>query len=495
MPGGTPLQKNEKTAPALHSRYNPQGEAERYIDSLKPGGIVKYFILIEPGLGYLVPALQKRYPGAALIALHLDRAFESAARAAGIPAWFPGDGPGPQQFLEDQIPDTEARFIRIIEWRPGLRVYGEKYLRILEEAANFIKRIDANARTTRNFGKRWLKNFLKNLRLLDFPLKPEPFDRPLVITGSGPSLEAVIPLIGDLKKTAPLFVLAASSSVRALAWGGIVPDLVFSADGGGWALRHLYECFRLSKRDGPPPPLAANLCAALPSQCAALPMVALNDGSLWQRMVLRGLGIPSLTVPPRGTVSAAALDLALILNRGNICIAGLDLSIRDIRTHVKPYGFDSLLWEGAFRLDPFYAKSFRRAEGIREGGSHRIYAAWFQKQVAAWPDRIFSLGNNNSVFQRLKSWDKTGGQTAVRGNTQESGLLGEPMPVPPGERSARGAEILARALLDPGPAAALTAELAPLLFPHDPGQTEAAPGELAEELRALARPYAEGRRG
>jgi hypothetical protein len=498
MPGGAPLQKNEKTAPALHSRYNPQGEAERYIGALKPGGTVKYFILIEPGLGYLAAALQKRYPGAALIALHLDRAFEPAARAAGVPSWFPGDEPDLQHFLEDQIPDTEARFIRIIEWRPALRVYGEKYLRLLAEAADFIRRIDASARTTRNFGRRWLKNFFKNVRLLNSPLRPEPFDRPLVITGSGPSLEAAIPLIGDLKETASPFVLAASSSVAALVRGGIIPDLVFSADGGGWALRHLYECFRLPERTGSLPPVAASLCAALPSQCAALPIVALDDGSLWQHMVLRGLNIPSLTVPPRGTVSAAALDLALVLNRGNIFIAGLDLAVRDMRTHVKPYGFDPLFWEQASRFDPFYAQSFRRAEEIKAGESHRIYAAWFQTQLAAWPDRIFSLGTNNPVFRGLKSWESGGGKTAGKekarsgGEDTRTGPLGKPAFVPPGKRTARGVEILVRALADPGPAAAaLTGELAPLLFPD----RRIFAGELEAELQALVRPYTEGRCG
>ncbi|MDR1100170.1 MAG: DUF115 domain-containing protein, partial [Treponema sp.] len=399
MPG--PIPRNG--AGALHSRYNPQGEAERYIDTLKPGGEIKYFILIEPGLAYLAPVLKKKYPAAKIIALHVDRVFMSAAaRAPEIPAWFLGDGPGLQQFLEHEIPDVEARFIRIVEWRPSLRVYGEKYRWLLAETAEFIKRIDANKRTVRGFGKRWLGNFFKNLGLLRRLLKPEPFDGPLLITGSGPSLERAIPLIGELKKTGDLFILAASSSVKALVFGGIIPDLVISTDGGVWALRHLYECFRRRDRDGPPPPLAANLCAALPSQCSSLPLMVLNDGSLWQNLVLQGLGIPSVRVPQRGTVSASALDLALLLSSGPIFIAGMDLALRDIKTHVRPYGFDPLFREKASRFTPFYAQSFCRATELNQGGAYRIYASWFQTQTAAWPDRIFSLGDNNAVFEKLR---------------------------------------------------------------------------------------------
>ncbi|MDR1239664.1 MAG: DUF115 domain-containing protein [Treponema sp.] len=498
MPGGNPVAMTEGKAPALHSRYNPQGEAERYIDALNPGGETGYFILIEPGRGYLVPVLQKRYPGAAMIALHLDPAFKPAAGETGVPAWFPGQEPGLQRFLEEHIPDTEARFVRIIEWRPGLRVYGERYLRLLEEAAEFIRRIDASARTARNFGRRWLRNFFKNLRLLDSPLKPEPFNRPLAITGAGPGLEEAIPRIRELKKARPLFVLAAASSLAALARGGIIPDLVFSADGGPWALRHLYECFRLPNRAGGPPPLAANLCAALPSQCAALPIMALNDGSLWQRIVLEGLNIPSLTVPQRGTVGAAALDLALSLSAGNIFIAGMDLAVRDLKTHARPYGFEPLFRGTATRFHPYYSQIFNRAGEIRRGGSYQIYAAWFEKQLAGWPGRIFSLGENNPVFRNLKTPAElpgadTAGTHAGRRIPAAAGpaeLLGAGRRIP--AAAGRGAEILIRALSVPALAETLIGELAPLLCP-DRGKIPA--GELGAEIQALARPYTEGRRG
>jgi hypothetical protein len=562
-------------APALHSRYNPQGEAEKYLNALELGAETEYFILIEPGLGYLIPLLKKKRPAAKIIALHIDGAFRPAAgEDPAVPAWFPGGPVSLQRFLEENIPDLEAPLVRIVEWRPSLRVYGEAYLRVLSETAEFIKRIDANARTARGFGGRWVNNFFKNLGFLRSLLKPEPFDGPLVITGSGPSLEDLIPLMGELKKSGPLFVLAASSSVKALGRGGIVPDLVVSADGGGWALRHLYECFRLPHA----PPVAANLSAALPSQCSRLPVMVLDDGSLWQRTVLRGLGIPSLTIPQRGTVTAAAMDLALAICRGDICIAGTDLALRDIRTHVRPYGFDPVFWDKASRFTPLYAQMFSRAGETRRGGSHRIYASWFSRQAASWPDRVFSLGNNNpEAFLTLQPWSpekrdaQYGTRQRVKGYMQLSGspkegysteknpkgrrgrreeggrpgrhagaccektgsispatrvlgapkkaavrergrrgveeggrpdrhagaccektggiagtYFGEPVPAPGGVSAAAGAEILIRALFIPGPAAVLTGELAPLLFP---GRRSVPPDELAELIRSIGENY------
>jgi hypothetical protein len=455
------------------------------VEALNPGPEVQYFILIEPGRGYLIPALRERHPGANIVALHLDPAFRAAAEASGAPAWFPGGGTELRQFLEDHIPDTEARFVRLVEWRPSLRVYGEKYRELLTEAAEFIRCIDANARTARNFGRRWLKNFFKNLGLLQTLLRPRPFEGSLVITGAGPSLEDTIPLINDMKKTGCLFVLAASSSAGALIRGGLVPDLVISPDGGPGALDHLRE---LDRGEGPPP-LAANLCAALPSQCAARPVLALNDGSLWQSLVLRGLGIPSAPVPQRGTVIASALDLALFLCGGNIFIAGMDLAVRDLKIHARPYSFDPIFWGRASRFSPFYSQIFCRAGDLRRGGSYGVYAAWFRRQIAAWPERVHSLGGNNPVFQGLEPW-----KGAAVEKTGPPEALGETVPAPPGMGPRKAVEILAQALQAPALTETLTGELAPLLFPGDSRRAEASPSELAEELRALARSYGGGRK-
>jgi hypothetical protein len=215
--------------------------------------------------------------------------------------------------------------------------------------------------------------------------------------------------------------------------------------------------------------------------------MVLDDGSLWQRAVLGGLGIPSLTIPQRGTVSAAALDLALVLSSGNIFIAGMDLSLRDIRTHVRPYGFDPLFWGKASRFTPFYSQMFSRAGGIRRGGSHRIYASWFSRQAASWPDRIFSLGNNHELFQALKPRNPKKGEELEEGKTMSGkGCFGEEAPAPRGIQAARGAEILVRALSAPALAETLGGELSPLLFP---GRKTVSPQELAAAVLSIARPY------
>ena len=469
-------------AERLHSRYNPQAEAERYIDALNLSGNIEYFILIEPGLGYLIQALRDRYGNSKIIVLHAHSGFRTAAH--DVPAWYPDSGETAQSFLEREIPDTAASSIKIIEWRPSLRLYGKACLALIAETAEFIKRADAGYRTAAAFGGRWVSNLFRNLTLIHTALCFKSMSIPIVITGSGPSLETALPRIAAIKDRA--FILAASSSVISLKGRGLEPDMVIATDGGAWALAHLYPCFRgprAVKRG-----LAPALSAALPSQCAALPFLVLNDGSLWQSLVLHELGIPSVIVPQRGTVTASALELALSLSSGSIYLAGMDLSLRDIRTHTRPYGFDHLFFGTATRLKPVYSQYFVRSRDTSQGGSHDVYAAWFKTRLAAWPGRIFSLGDNHAVFGNLGGdpAQDTCESAAVKDSFKEIPVNGEGP-----ARCRRGVETLCRALDDPRYAKTIRGELTPLLFPGEKGCTDT---EIKDALRGMAEPYeGEGR--
>ena len=169
-----------------------------------------------------------------------------------------------------------------------------------------------------------------------------------------------------------------------------------STDGGNWSLLHMYECLRNSNAR---PAFAVSMTAVLPSQCRDSPILAFCDG-LWQNMVLAGLKIPHVILPQRGTVTASALDLALMLTSGKIYFTGVDLSHNDIISHARPYSFDRLWNDSATRFNPYYSQVFRRSNA---GSSFNIYASWFSNQLASYPKRLFSLGANNQVFRQLET--------------------------------------------------------------------------------------------
>jgi hypothetical protein len=171
----------------------------------------------------------------------------------------------------------------------------------------------------------------------------------------------------------------------------------------------------------------------------------------------------------------------------------MDLSLRDIRTHARPYGFDFLLSGKASRLNPAYSRTFIRSAEIRGGGSHEIYAAWFKKQLVQWPRRIFPLGKNNPVFgAALGDMTQAGiSAGALGGGAPENTVRPSPFkPLPLGETGPalcrRGMEILLQSLEDPRFSQDLVKELAPMILPD---KKEVSVPEIKAELSSLAPRY------
>jgi len=356
-----------------------------------------------------------------------------------------------------------------------MKFYGREYARLLSLAAEFLKRADAGRRTTAAFGRRWVRNFFKNLKLIKSALLYRQAEFPVIITGSGPGLETSLPVIKKLKDRC--LIIAASSSTLALYHNDISADLVIAADGGFWALRHLFPLYRNAFYTDAL--LAVNLCAALPSQCTNTPFLIINDGSFWQSIILNTLGLPSVIVTQKGTVSAAAVELAMTLTKGNIYLAGIDLCVSDMRTHVRPYAFDYILTENECRFSPVYSQSFIRSSLLKEGGSMDIYAAWFKNRLSSWPKRIFSLGGSVIFETSLPS------QSAVLKNSSEYFKTFN-VNDDPALFCKRGAAALLGALDDIRYAENLRRELAPLLFPTESSVNKE---ELKTAISQIANTY------
>jgi hypothetical protein len=342
-----------------------------------------FFVLIEPGIGYIIAPLQKRFPHAKIVCLHVEDVDIQA-------------------ILEREIPDVYASSIEIIEWKPSQQIFGEKYLRLLTETVAFIKRTNANKYTTDYFGERWFSNFFKNVDSIKKFIVFERFDKPIIVTGAGPCLEASMQIVKDLQKKGA-FVLAVSAACAALLKNDILPDMIVTSDGGNWALFHLFELIRFYQQTNHVKiPIATTMTAALPIQIVDSPVLLITDASLWQNTVLKRLGLPFFSMPQRGTVTAQALDLAFALTPSSVFITGMDLANRDILVHVRPYALD-FHNHAANRLNPLYSSTF----ALATNNSFAVYVDWFKRQLNFYPKRLFTIGENHPVFSSLPAWTDT----------------------------------------------------------------------------------------
>jgi hypothetical protein len=395
---GSPVLFHEKTW--LHSRYNPEAEAEKYIASLEIAEDTTHFILIECALGYIIPVLKKRFPQAVIFSLHGERCSLAGSFKADVEL-YPETSCSVLKQLEKEIPEN-AR-LKIIEWRPSLSVYKEAYLGLLEEAVDFLRLHTMNQKTAAHFKERWVKNIEHNIavfRHFVYPKNSMDARFPVVVTAAGPSLASCLPELQ--KKQHRVYIVAVSSSLSALYERGIKPDMIVTTDGGFWALSHLHELKRYCAR-GEYPVVAAALSARIPSFLHDAPLLFIADGSDFQNDHLTSRHIPFITLPQRGTVSATALDLAFALTRGPVYIAGLDLSNKDVLGHVSPHAFESLLRMGAGRFSPYYHQLYTRSRLNAASNAQAVYSAWFKSNIAQYAARLIALGDNHALFDPMRT--------------------------------------------------------------------------------------------
>ena len=428
----------------------------------------------------MIPVLQERFKKSKIIILHIEPRQEQTVQynEDETPALY-GTEPGiVQRFLEKNVPQISIEKIRIIEWRSSLLYYREAYVKLLSQTADFLKRIDAERRTEAVFGRRWVKNFFRNIAIINKILLYRQIEIPVIITGSGPSLEKDLPVI---KKSQDFcLVIAASSSVMALSNAGIKADIVVSTDGGPWALRHLYPEIRSCSLSGNAENIGAlsvNLCACVPSQCSDYPWLVINDGSFWQSVILHELNVPSILITQKGTVTATAVELAMVLSSGSIYLSGMDFSVHDIRSHTRPYAFDFLFTEKSNRFLPVYCQAFTRSSKIRHGGSMDIYASWFKNQLTLWQKNIFSIGRSD-VFNEGNPFEQSEKHIINKSDNFKAFLLKDAY-----DFRQRGANALFSAMKNSSYSRELQRELGSLLFP---GITSASRKDIEKAICEIA---------
>jgi hypothetical protein len=388
---GSPVLVEGKTW--LHSKYNPEAEAEKYIASLELPRDTTHFILIECASGYIIPVLKTKFPDTAVFSQHCKRV--PARPFTADFELYPETPRHIRNLLEKEIPEN-AR-LKIIEWRPSLSVYKKEYLALLETAADFLRFHTMNRRTAAYFEKRWAKNMENNCAVFSRFVYPEtgtPSCFPIAVTASGPGLTACLPELQQ--KQDHVYIIAVSSALCALYEHGIKPDMIAATDGGFWALPHLYELKRYCK--GEYPVIAAALNARIPSFLRDAPFLPLSDGSAVQNARLSALRAPFIALPQRGTVSATALDLAFALTRGPVYIAGLDLSNKDVLSHASPHAFETLFRAQSSRFSPYYHRLYARSRLSAESNTMAVYAAWFKNSLAQYLPQLVPLVGNHPMF-------------------------------------------------------------------------------------------------
>ncbi len=367
---------------ALHSRYDPVLEAERFVGSGLPADPPAVVLLLGGDLGHLPRALRRRLPAARVLGLYYDRELRERSLECPEPCWDPGLPETPEAWLRRHLCELDLEGLALLEWPAAARIWPEAARRVRRAVEQVLRELRGSLVTTRAAGRRWLRNSLLNFRFTPFLAPPPAVEaRPIVLAASGPSLERARPWLRRERRRFRLWALP--SSALFLKEEGLNPDLVVLTDPSWYALYHLHALADRPLRIAMPLPAAAG-CWRL-----RVEVTWISQGTFFERELLGGAGVDAPLVPSHGTVTATALDLALALSTGPVILAGLDLCTADIRTHARPNPFERFLEPAGGRLAPLHGRLFSRAVeeaperrtaagGVwRTGLPLETYAGWF----------------------------------------------------------------------------------------------------------------------
>ncbi len=282
-------------------------------------------------------------------------------------------------------------FLRL---RPALRSNPMVYRAAEETVHSWILRRDINVNTLSRFGRLWVRNLCRNMdAFLRCPgvagLAGTFGDLPGLIVAGGPSLDALLPRLPELRQR--MLVVAVNTPVSACRAYGVEPDFTVVVDPQYWASRYLdwtgtdngvmvaepSACPRAFRREAP-----FFLCSSL------FPLGEILESAVGEKGKL-GAG---------GSVATSAWDLARLLGARPLYVAGLDLGFPGMRTHCRGVFAEEMSLAASGRLAPVEGSSFRSIRDIglfpsrsTAGGvtftdrRMLLYKWWFENQMRMQP--------------------------------------------------------------------------------------------------------------
>ncbi|MEK3729913.1 MULTISPECIES: 6-hydroxymethylpterin diphosphokinase MptE-like protein [Lysinibacillus] len=330
----------------LHSNYNPEAEADKYIDKNYKEGYLN--ILFGYGLGYIANAIAKKYGNTDILVydpLFSSLNIEGKDKIEGVFSDL-------QDFYmrsEDYIADFDRK-VNILLSPNYDKIFDKEY----KEFLDFIRHIQiediVNENTIRFFGDLWQENYIMNLYYVhkDQSLKElyNKYDCPVILASGGPSLTKQLPLLKKLKDKC--LIISAGSTINSLLAAEITPDYVVTMDGGESNYLHFKNiknnAFDLIYGLGNAWKIERDFKGNRYSFCFY------GEDSI-QKRIKEGLGKDLPMLSTGGTVAITALEIASKISTGPIAIIGQDLAYTNNKSHAENNNHYSELTDEFFKKD------------------------------------------------------------------------------------------------------------------------------------------------
>lgn len=435
-----------ENAAMLHSKYNPEREADQQITSFKADEM-QSAIFFSCGLGYAPIAFCRKYASVPLIIIE-ERA-DYILQAFAVLDWTPVLTHTALTLLIAADTDSAAGVLRQYDLKkaclfsvPAQGAHSAEYFKALRLLIAQEKRKDeTNTATLEKFARLWLSNTCRNIRqldLLDGICKYAGLGAglPFVVLAAGPSLGRVLPELAELKRRA--VIVCVDTALHSCLEAGVEPDFIVLVD-------PQYACAMHLEFLSAPTSILITEVAAWPSVfrfscrekvlCSSMyPPGQYFESKLWAKGKL-GAG---------GSVATTAWDFARFCGAHEIFLAGMDLGFPGRQTHIRGSQFEEREHRISSRLytsesqstaallsaNPIMLRDYNGNELLSDK-KMSLFSWWFEKNCAVAGEqgvRTYSLTAESlaiagiesySLEQFLEREDQTTGKAAFFAAAQE----------------------------------------------------------------------------
>ena len=367
----------------LHSTYNPEQEAKRFVTSLAFSFAPHAVVVTEPALSYCAQFLRQRFPHALICAVRYDKAFATTDKLWDIV--FDANSNLSNE-LFNALGEEGVCSALFASWKASERAYALQHENAWHEIKNALIK-SRNVLFTRSyFSSRWILNAVLFCTRVQHVALIERGNCPVVVAASGPSLASALPYLKKFR--ASFFLVAASSALSVLAACNIVPDICISTDGGFYALAHMLQFNTLLKKA---PIALASEAACVRSLFATSSFIPLSYGDGISSALLERCAIPAMHAERNGTISGTAMQFAQNITDAPVFLCGLDMAPATAFQHAQP----NMLEQSASSYDRRTATKETRISAARfSSQSLELYRAWFQSLPDERVKNVFRLSHH-----------------------------------------------------------------------------------------------------
>lgn len=369
----------------IHSSYDPEREAERFVAAMSPSFYPQYVVVTEPALSYCAQFFRKRFPAAVLVAVRYVPDFSITDKTWDIVFDAAQNEVRLSDVLFDRLGEEGLCSALFASWQPSARAFPEKDAAVWQEIKHAVDKGRDVLFTRSCFASRWIANAFFICRHIERARRIVKGSSSVVVAASGPSLKSVLPYLAEFRPS--YFLIAASSALSVLTAYGIVPDVCIATDGGFYAKAHLSPLSRF-----PHIPLAlAEEASCNGTVLSTSGIIPLSYGDGFAASLFAACGIPSMNIERNGTVSGSALDFAQSVTDGSVFLCGLDMAPSSGLQHARPNALEER--EAASYMKT-YSKETKNCASRFASGALELYRKWFQSLPKARVKNVYRLARD-----------------------------------------------------------------------------------------------------